>query len=106
MTDQASQPAPSPSRRAGYWICAAGTCAAATLPFLPERWLIAIPYWYIWLPFGPACLWLISFNGIRHFAPPLTRKYRWFLVTAPFACFWLLEGLLMIIFWTFTGFAP
>jgi hypothetical protein len=90
----------------GYWTCAAGTCVAAGVPFLPERWIIAIPLWYVWLPFGPEVLWLISFAGLRHFGRARGLSYRWFFVTAPFAFFDWLEGLLMIIFWLFTGFAP
>jgi hypothetical protein len=103
---QADDQRTTPWNRAGYWTCAVGTCVAAAPQVIPEPWLIAIPYWYVWVPFGPPMLWLMSFAGVRHFSPRSSRSYRWFFLTAPFAFFWVLEGLLMIVFWMFTGFAP
>jgi hypothetical protein len=43
---------------------------------------------------------------LRHFGRARGLSYRWFFVTAPFAFFDWLEGLLMIVFWLFAGFAP
>jgi hypothetical protein len=98
---------PTPYHRVGYWTCAAGLGVAAGLTVVPERWFIQIPLWYVWFPLGQPLVWWISYNGIRHFAPPLSRKHWWFIVvTAPLALFYLAEGMLTMGFRMFNGFAP
>lgn len=87
----------------GYWSCAALTCAFAALPFVPERSMYVIPDIIIFV--YPA-LWISFFWLFVRFAKRTGRRWAWLLLSAPFALRYITEGLVMLVFWVFHGFAP
>jgi hypothetical protein len=93
--------------RVGYWMCAAGMGATSILTVLPERWLIQLPLWYIWVPLADRCCGgsaTEAYERWRHRRAESTGGF--IVITAPLALFYICELMLMMIFFLFTGFAP
>jgi hypothetical protein len=94
----------------GYWMCAALTCLASTLPFTPQRLLNAypsIPFVIITaILFGSPILWFVALSNARRFATNAGRTSWWLWLTAPFALWTWLQGAAMVMVWMIFGFAP
>lgn len=87
-----------------YWTCAAAACVCAILPFVSERLFgYVIPVIIVLVYPG---LWLAFFWACRHFAKSVGRGTWWVALTAPFAFFYVAQGIVMVLFWMVTGFAP
>jgi hypothetical protein len=91
--------------KVAYWICCALACVCGVVSYDSQK-LYESGLYVEDIELIAAALWVVCFFGTVHFAKRIGWGRWWVAVTGPFALFYAIEGLVMMLFWTLFGFAP